>query len=66
MEHKEVNKKLAKRIKKYGIRPVPKPIIRDKKKIGRNDKCPCGSKKKYKRCCLNMITGLNKELTNSK
>ena len=23
-----------------------------KKKIGRNDKCPCGSGKKYKKCCL--------------
>lgn len=23
-----------------------------KKKIGRNDECPCGSGKKYKRCCL--------------
>ena len=22
-------------------------------KIGRNDKCPCGSEKKYKKCCLN-------------
>ncbi len=22
-------------------------------KIGRNDKCPCGSGKKYKRCCVN-------------
>jgi SEC-C motif len=22
-------------------------------KIGRNDKCPCGSNKKYKHCCLN-------------
>ena len=22
-------------------------------KIGRNDKCPCGSGKKYKNCCLN-------------
>ena len=21
-------------------------------KIGRNDRCPCGSGKKYKRCCL--------------
>lgn len=20
-------------------------------KIGRNEKCPCGSKKKYKKCC---------------
>ncbi len=27
------------------------PIIK-KKKIGRNDPCPCGSGKKYKKCCL--------------
>lgn len=25
--------------------------IREKAKIGRNDPCPCGSGKKYKRCC---------------
>lgn len=25
-------------------------------KIGRNDKCPCGSGKKYKNCCLNSKT----------
>jgi len=24
---------------------------RDKKKIGRNEPCPCGSGKKYKKCC---------------
>lgn len=29
-----------------------KPIIRDKK-IGRNEPCPCGSGKKYKKCCMN-------------
>jgi len=22
------------------------------KKIGRNDSCPCGSGKKYKKCCI--------------
>jgi len=27
--------------------------IRIGKKIGRNEKCPCGSGKKYKNCCLN-------------
>jgi len=27
------------------------PYIRQTKKIGRNDPCPCGSGKKYKRCC---------------
>ena len=24
-------------------------------KIGRNDPCPCGSGKKYKKCCLNKL-----------
>ena len=28
-----------------------KPIVKEKK-IGRNDPCPCGSGKKYKKCCL--------------
>ena len=28
-----------------------KEIPLDNKKIGRNEKCPCGSGKKYKHCC---------------
>ena len=28
-----------------------KPVKRDSRKIGRNDPCPCGSGKKYKKCC---------------
>ena len=28
-----------------------KPIKRESEKIGRNDPCPCGSGKKYKKCC---------------
>ncbi len=28
------------------------PYIRDAPKVGRNDPCPCGSGKKYKKCCL--------------
>jgi uncharacterized protein YecA (UPF0149 family) len=27
-----------------------KPVRRDEPKVGRNDPCPCGSGKKYKRC----------------
>jgi preprotein translocase subunit SecA len=27
------------------------PVKREGKKIGRNDPCPCGSGKKYKKCC---------------
>jgi len=28
-----------------------KPITREAAKVGRNDACPCGSGKKYKKCC---------------
>ncbi|MBN2644358.1 MAG: preprotein translocase subunit SecA [Desulfuromonadaceae bacterium] len=28
-----------------------KPVVRDEDKVGRNDPCPCGSGKKYKKCC---------------
>ena len=31
-----------------GKKPVKKS---DEEKIGRNDPCPCGSGKKYKKCC---------------
>ena len=27
------------------------PVVREEPKIGRNDPCPCGSGKKYKKCC---------------
>jgi hypothetical protein len=29
----------------------PKPFVREEPKVGRNDPCPCGSGKKYKKCC---------------
>lgn len=28
-----------------------KPVISEKSSVGRNDPCPCGSGKKYKKCC---------------
>ena len=31
--------------------PANQTIKRDSDKIGRNDSCPCGSGKKYKKCC---------------
>ncbi len=34
-----------------GEEPTRKPITRDEDKVGRNDPCPCGSGKKYKKCC---------------
>ena len=30
-----------------------KQSIRDGRKIGRNEECPCGSGKKFKKCCGN-------------
>jgi uncharacterized protein YecA (UPF0149 family) len=35
---------------KNKINFTPEP--RQSKKVGRNEKCPCGSGKKYKKCCL--------------
>jgi preprotein translocase subunit SecA len=50
------------KFEKPNLRPLPdKPFefggsnmfdIKTKQKIGRNDPCPCGSGKKYKKCCL--------------
>lgn len=34
--------------------PAPQsaaPFVREEKKVGRNEPCPCGSGKKYKQCC---------------
>ncbi len=37
--------------KKKAQLKVQKTVYNDKKGIGRNDPCPCGSGKKYKNCC---------------
>jgi preprotein translocase subunit SecA len=34
-----------------GEAPKKKPVKRAQKKVGRNAPCPCGSGKKYKKCC---------------
>lgn len=31
---------------------APSPARRGESRVGRNDPCPCGSGKKYKKCCL--------------
>jgi len=28
------------------------PYVRELPKVGRNDACPCGSGKKFKKCCM--------------
>ena len=37
----------------YGYYRKPIQQVRDGRKIGRNDSCPCGSGKKFKHCCMN-------------
>jgi SEC-C motif domain protein len=34
-----------------GIVPKPKQVRRETPKVGRNEPCPCGSGKKFKKCC---------------
>ena len=34
-----------------GKMPTKKPVNKQGEKVGRNDPCPCGSGKKYKKCC---------------
>lgn len=33
------------------VEPEGQTVRRENPKVGRNDPCPCGSGKKYKRCC---------------
>ncbi len=37
------------------LRDTVAPIERVASKIGRNDPCPCGSGRKYKKCCLHLL-----------
>jgi preprotein translocase subunit SecA len=55
------NHPLARRIEAYQLRrsqqlassgePSASPMLSRGRRIGRNDPCPCGSGKKYKKCC---------------
>ena len=52
VEH-EMDHHLGRVIVDYGkITPLAVPFVRSSEKISRNDPCPCGSGKKYKKCCL--------------
>lgn len=34
------------------LEPTEKQLARKPPKVGRNESCPCGSGKKFKKCCL--------------
>lgn len=52
---KMIDSSIAKSVLNVSIKKEEKPIKEKEvvagKKVGRNDPCPCGSGKKYKRCC---------------
>jgi hypothetical protein len=48
----DTNPALKKAIKKGRILSDPGVTVKNKERTGRNDECPCGSGKKYKKCCL--------------
>ena len=53
-EHREVstfNKKNGQWFFTDGKPPESMQLINTEPKVGRNDPCPCGSGKKYKKCC---------------
>jgi hypothetical protein len=39
----------------YGDASLDRPAVNPFRDIGRNDPCPCGSGKKFKRCCLDKM-----------
>lgn len=50
----DLAKKLELKNEKFDMEAVGgiRPYVRESRKIGRNEMCPCGSHKKYKNCCL--------------
>jgi len=57
LSENEIIKRIAKEerrfLKKMKIPPTKQQLRR--KRVGRNDPCPCGSGKKFKKCCLGSI-----------
>jgi uncharacterized protein YecA (UPF0149 family) len=53
-EDREKEDREQKQVDLGNWRPV-KTYVREQPKIGRNDPCPCGSGKKYKKCCMNNL-----------
>lgn len=50
MQRKEVAKITGTSGGDLGGTGKPQPVVKKEKKVGRNDPCPCGSGKKYKKC----------------
>ena len=44
------------RIEGISVEQARRRVARHSGKIGRNELCPCGSGKKFKKCCIGMST----------
>ena len=55
----EVAKPVATNYSDSSPKQVIKPIVNKVQKVGRNDPCPCGSGKKFKKCCGANIPGID-------
>ena len=47
----EAEKELRDRLIEMKVSPTPEQLARTPPKVGRNEPCPCGSEKKFKKCC---------------
>lgn len=61
-DKKNSTKDMAKMIRDFS-RELDKQRKRANAKVGRNDPCPCGSGKKYKKCCMNKTQNIIELLT---
>jgi len=53
-DDKEFERLMANKfMKPMVVPPTPSQLDRKPPKVGRNEPCPCGSGKKFKKCCLN-------------
>jgi preprotein translocase subunit SecA len=49
-QHEEAQSGVAETPASEGEEGEHQPFVRDGRKVGRNEPCPCGSGKKYKQC----------------
>lgn len=48
---KPAHRQEAAAVRRVPLGGAPNPIHRTEPKVGRNEPCPCGSEKKFKKCC---------------
>ena len=50
-KNRELMNPLPAKVYDFGAEYNKRVILQENNKVGRNDPCPCGSGKKYKKCC---------------